>query len=68
MSQVRALRKEKDQMRAEVEALVQQQNELMTSLQSQVATLCSQFDELSNTIGPAALQDEEKGGKSRGGD
>lgn len=55
-------------MRAEVEALVQQQNELMTSLQSQVATLCSQFDELSNTIGPAALHDEEKGGKNGGGD
>ncbi|KAK3859930.1 hypothetical protein Pcinc_015259 [Petrolisthes cinctipes] len=68
VSQVRSLRKEKDLMRTEVEALVQQQNELMTSLKTQVETLCSQFDELTNTIGPAALQDEKEERKSRGGD
>ncbi|ROT68449.1 hypothetical protein C7M84_013411 [Penaeus vannamei] len=55
ISNVQSLRTELMQVSDEVLEIQKQQKMVMSTIQTQLSTLCSQFDDLSNITGPAAL-------------
>ncbi|KAK8727245.1 hypothetical protein OTU49_009779 [Cherax quadricarinatus] len=53
---VKNIRAQLNQILSEVLEFQQQQQTVMSSMQSQLSTLCVQFNDLSMIIGPAALE------------
>lgn len=56
---VRGLREELAQVASEVEEIKKQQQEAMSMVETQLKTLCSQFDELSEAVGQQQQQQGE---------
>lgn len=61
ISSVQSLRSELTQVSDEVLEIQKQQKMVMSTIQTQLSTLCSQFDDLSNITGPAALTEGKQG-------
>lgn len=56
---VQGLREELAQVASEVEEIKKQQKEAMSMVETQLKTLCSQFDELSEAVGQQKQQQGE---------
>lgn len=56
---VQGLREELAQVASEVEEIKKQQKEAMSMVETQLKTLCSQFDELSEVVGQQKQQQGE---------
>jgi len=56
---VRNLRNELQRVSQEVLNLQKEQQEVMSSVQTQLTEICGKFDDLENTVAPAALQHKE---------
>ncbi|KAG0717039.1 hypothetical protein GWK47_055256 [Chionoecetes opilio] len=57
---VQGLRKDLEQLASEVEEIQKQQQEAMSTVGTQLKTLCSQFDDLSGIVG----QHQQQGGEA----
>lgn len=59
LGSVQGLRKELAELASEVEGIQKQQLEAMSMVESQLKTLCGQFDELSGVVGQVEQQPQQ---------
>lgn len=59
VSTVQNLRAQLNQVAKDLSECKKQQQEVVSTVQAQLTSLCAQFDEMSTITGPAAFEEEE---------